>query len=183
MTSKRKKKTQKIKTQNYMSEEQQEIIRFVKILIIVVILIVIIYLLTRLFVTKDLFTNENNSNENITEGSVNYSTTIIGAMFTKPEEEYYVLIYNSEDLEAVYYSGLISTYQKNTDYLKVYVADLNNELNKKYIDNDNINVSTNNLSEFKVGKIALIKIKDKKITKSFTTIESIAEELAYKSTT
>ena len=53
-----KSKEKKVKQEKYRSEEQNEIIRFIRILIIVVVLILGIYFLTRIFVTKDLFNNE-----------------------------------------------------------------------------------------------------------------------------
>ena len=78
---------------------------------------------------------------------------------------------------------LFRSYKRNKDALKVYLVDLNNELNKKYIDKENVNVNTNNLEEFKVGDVALLKVENGKITSSFTKDEDIQKELEYKKDT
>lgn len=172
-----KNKTQKIKRETYRSEEQEEIIRFVWILAIIIILILVVYFFTKIFVTKDL--NKDTPSEP-TAGEINYDSTLIGSMFTKPENEYFVLIYDSEDVRSVYYSGVISAYKKyNKEALRVYTADLNNELNKKYLDEENTNLNTNNLDKFKVGKLALLKIANKKVEKVYTTEEDIVKALDY----
>lgn len=170
--------TKRIKSEKYQTEEQAEIMRFVKILIIVLILILGVYLFTRIFVTKDLF-NEKKENDTVISGEIDYSKTIIGSMLNKPEDEYYVLIYDKEDIKSVYYGGLITTYARNENALKVYYADLSNELNKKYVTTSDKEVNTTSLENFKVKNLALIKIKDGKITSSSTNEDDIAEELKY----
>lgn len=173
-----KNKIQKVKRETYRSEEQEEIIRFVWILAIIIILILGVYFFTKIFVTKDL--NKDNTTSEPTTGEINYNSTLIGSMFTKPENKYFVLIYDSEDVRSVYYSGVISAYKKyNKEALRVYTADLNNELNKKYLDEENVNVNTNNLEKFKVGKLALLKITDGKVEKTYTTEEEIVKALDY----
>lgn len=176
-----KKKTKRIKAEKYQTEEQEEVMRFIKILIILIVIVLGVYFLTRIFVTKDLF-NKDKEEDKVTAGSINYNTTIIGAMLNRPEEEYYVIMYDSEDLNNVYYSGIASNYSKNEDALKVYTIDLKNELNKKYItDNqEQVNVNTENLDSFKVKDVALLKISNKKIVKSFITEEEITKELTNK---
>ena len=171
-------KKEKIKVEKYRSEEQTEMIRFIRILIIVIILILGIYFFTRIFIAKDLLNKQAEENKTI-EGSINYDITMIGSMLEKPEEEYYVLIYNTEDLRSVYYGGLISTYARNKNALKLYFADLNKELNKKFYDPENINLDGTNISDLKVGDLTLLKVKDGKIIESFTDEEKIASELAY----
>lgn len=114
----KKEKTKKIKTEKYRSEEQTEMIRFVRILIIVIILILGIYFFTRIFVTKDLLNNEEEEKE-ILEGTVNYNLTMIGSLFNKPESEYYVMIYNTENLRSIYYSGLMTNYARNENALLI----------------------------------------------------------------
>lgn len=173
----KKSETKRIKKEKYHTDEQLEAIRFVKILLVLVILIVGIYFLTRAFVTKDLFNKKET--DNTVQGEINYNTTLIGSMFSKPEEEYYVMIYDTENINAVYYSGLASNYSRKEKALKVYFADLNNGLNKKYVakENENVNVNTIDFDEFKVGELALIKVSKGKIVKALTEEEEIAKEL------
>lgn len=173
-----KNKTKKVKQEKYRSEEQMEMIRFIRILIIVIIVILGIYFFTRIFVTKDLLNEENNETE-VTEGTINYDRTMVGSMLNKPEEEYYVIIYNSENLRAVYYSGLVTKYLQNEDHLRVYFADLNNELNTRFYDPENANLDINNISDLKVGDITLIRVRNGSIAEALTSEEDIASELEY----
>lgn len=176
-----KKNSKRIKMDKYETEEQIELKQFIKILIILIVLVVGVYFLTRIFVTKDLFNKKEETSET-TKGTINYSTTLIGNMFNKEDKEYYVLMYDTEDLQAAYYSGFMSNYKKNEKPLNVYFANLSNPLNKKYVvDNiESVNVNTTNFEEFKVKDIALIKISEGKITKSLTDVEEIAKELENK---
>ncbi|MBE6154905.1 MAG: hypothetical protein E7163_04980 [Firmicutes bacterium] len=174
-----KKKAKRIKKEKYQTEEQTEIIRFVKILVAVIIIVLGVYILTRIFVTKDLL-NDTNTPKQTTAGQINYEITNIGSMLNKKEKEYYVIMYSSENLDAVYYSTLASKYSQNKNALKIYYANLDTELNQMYVDADKENLNPVNLEDFKVSNLALIKIKDNKIEKSFNTENEIATELANK---
>lgn len=173
-----KKQLQKIKREKYHSDEQTEITKLIWLLVIIIILILGVYFFTRIFVTKDLLNKDKTNSEALT-GEINYNTILLGSMFTKTEKEYYVFVYNSEDIKSVYYSGLISAYKKNKNALRVYTADLNNEFNKQYIDEENINLNTNNLNSFKVGKLALIKISNGKVEKAYSQENEIIKALEY----
>lgn len=171
----------RIKMDKFETEEQVELKQFIKILIVLIILVVGVYFLTRIFVTKDLFNKKEETSET-TPGSINYSTTLIGNMFNKEDKEYYVLMYDTEDIQAAYYSGFISNYSKNDKHLKIYFANLSNPLNKKFVveNNEGVNINTTDFNEFKVGNIGLLKISEGKITKAITNVEEIATELEYK---
>ena len=146
MTAKKSRK--RIKEEKYYNEDENDVKRLIIIVVGLIIAIVLIYFLTRIFVTKDLFHKEETNN--YTAGQVNYNTTLIGAMFNKPESEYYVMILDNSKSDSVYYTGLMSNYTKNEDALKVYLADLSQEFNKKYL-SDKANLKTNDLSQFKVS--------------------------------
>jgi hypothetical protein len=168
-------KNKKIK---YETEEQKEVKKFFLVLIGVVIIIVGIYFFTRAFITKDLFTTT--SDIEYTTGTVNYSTAIVGNMLNRQNDEYYVLIYDSESTKANYYSTLYSLYTNETDSIKMYTVDLSNELNKKYVAGEDDKVSTEftTLEDLKLGDITLIKVKKGTVKKYLTNIDDIKKELA-----
>jgi len=174
-----KKKAKRIKKEKYQTEEQKEIIRFVKILIIVILVVFCVYFFTRMFVTKDLL-NETKTPKETIAGNINYDITNIGAMLNKKEKEYYVIMYSKEDLNAVYYNSLASKYSQKENALKIYYADLNNELNQIYVDENIQNLNPVNLKDFKVSEIALIKVKEGKIEKVFSSENEIVTELTQK---
>ncbi len=174
----KKKNTKRIKKENYLSEEQNEAVRFIKILLIIIIGVVIVYFFTRAFVTKDLF-NKKTEEKNPVAGEIDYSMTLIGNMLNKPEDEYYVIIYSSEDTLANYYNNLVTRYNKNKKPLAVYTADLANELNKNFVSSEASNLNAKDINDFRVKDLALLKIKKGKIVKTFDTEEKIVKELKY----
>ncbi len=171
-----KKTNKRIKSEKYYSEDQIEIKRFIVILVVIIIFVLGIYFFTRLFVTKDLFTKKENEKV-VTPGEIDYSSTLIGSIFNKPVDEYYVMIYDSSKPNSVYYTGIVNNYSNNTDALPVYYADLSNELNKAYIASTT-NIS-NDLASFKVSGPTLLKIKKGKITDSYTTDEEMAKPMKH----
>lgn len=174
------KNSKRIKKEKIQTEEQVEAIRFVRILLILIVIVLGVYFFTRLFVTKDLFDKDSGETKTI-KGEINYNKTLIGNMFNKSDNDYYVILYNTEDINAIYYSGLITNYQKNEKALKVYFADLSNPLNEKYAakEDTKVNVNTTDFDKFRVGDLALIKISNGKITKALTSEKDTAKELEY----
>ena len=158
------------------TEESIEVKNFIKILVILVLIIIGVYFFTRLVITKDL--GKTNTTEQTTvEGEIDYSKTIIGAMLTRKEKEYYVLIYDADALEAVTYSGIAYKYSNKENAIKIYYADLGSELNKTYKATNENEVSLSSLSSFKVYDVALVKVVNGNISKTWNTIESIEAEL------
>lgn len=165
----------KNKLKKYETEEQMEVKRFIYVLLGLIFIIVGIYFFTRAFVTKDLF--KETKEINYTTGTINYDTAIVGTMLNRPESEYYVVAFSMKDTDAIYYNTIASKYKNGKEALKVYYLDLDNELNKKYISEDeNISTSYKTIDELKLGSITLLRIKNGKVTKYITNIEEIKKE-------
>lgn len=156
------------------TEAEETIRRFIIIFVVVLVLLIGIY-----FLTKVLLDNRSTANNNSTiNGEVNYDVTTIGMILNRPYDEYYVMIYNSEDAKAIYYSSLITNYQQKEDGLKVYYCDLANSLNSEYKANNNqTNPSAKKIEELSLGEVTLLKIKDGKIDKYIENIDSIKSAL------
>lgn len=167
-------KNSKIKEEKYRSEEQKEIIRFVKILLAVIIFIVLIYFATRLFVKKDMNTNEEETA--VTE--ISYNKMVFGTMLNRPYDEYYVLAFSSEDNEANYYNSLASSYMAKEDSLYVYYIDLEDSMNKSFIagNDEESNPDAKSLEELKVSDLTLIKVVDGEIVKYIENVSDIKSE-------
>ena len=165
-------KPKKIKNGGYKSEDTNDLKRFIIILIAVIVFIVLAYFITRIFVTKDLFNEET---KEVTPGTINYNNTIIGAMLSKPEEEYFIMCVDASVASSVYYLGLMNNYSAQEGALKVYLADLSNALNAKFVGETN-NI-TENFDELTIATPTLIKVKKAKIVESYTDDESIAKAL------
>ena len=171
-----KQKQRKIKDVKVRSEGEEEIRRFIIILIIVIILVVGIYFLSKLIVNKR---ESENTTANEVAGEINYDVLNVGMIFNRPYTEYYVLLYDSENVDAIYYSSIMTNYIHSDDALKIYYCDLGNSLNSKYVSSDGkSNKNATTLEEFAFGKITLLKIKDGKITKYLDTTDEIVNELS-----
>ena len=169
-------KAKRINKGNYQSEDQNEAKRFIIILAIIIIVIVGVYFFTRIFVSKDLLNKETNTT---TPGSINYNVTLIGAMLNKPEDDYFVMLYDSKKSDAVYYNGLVNNYVQDENALKIYIADIANELNKSYV-GESENIKVTNIEDFKIANPALLKIKDSKIVNVYSTKDEMVEALKTK---
>lgn len=171
-------KAKNIKTGKFETEEDENVIKkFIIISVVIAILIAVIYGAT------ELLKDEEEVNDPIVAGSVNYDKVSVGTILNRPYDEYYVLVYDVEDSNAVLYSTIMTKYMQNSsnkNYLKIYYCDLNNTLNKKYynIGNDNkSNSQAASTNEFDFGDLTLLKIKNGKITKYIEKLDEIKELL------
>ena len=166
----------KSKKQNYQTEDENEVIRFFIILAVVVIITLGFYLFTKNVVKK---VNVNRPDA-VQQGEIDYTKVTVGTMLGKPDSEYYVIAYDTEDTLAPTYKYVVNVYEEDDNKLPVYYIDLNNALNEKYIAKDgNVNKSAKTIDELSLGKVTLIKVENGKIAKYFDGIEEIKTELKY----
>lgn len=162
-------------------EETIEVVQFIKVLLIVIILLAGVYLFTRIFVTKDLFNKNDDTNESESgeEVDINYDYINLGTIFNRPYNEYYVVIYDSEESEDGYYLSTGTNYKSSDDAIKIYFADLASPFNSSY-ESDESNSNATNATELKIKRGTLIKIKNGKITKYLEGKDAITKELEVK---
>lgn len=167
-----KKRKEKLKT-----AEQEEMTKFVIVLLVVLACVGGIYLLTRAFVTKDLFKKEET--KETTKGSVNYKSAIVGNILNRPYDEYYVIVYNTTSDVAADISTMLTDYDNKVDETKLfmYVVDLNNKLNADFYDPEKENTKGTDVSSFKFGDKTLLRIKNGKVNKYITDLTIMKEEL------
>ena len=180
----KKKETVKTKKVNnkvtYRTSEQDEMIKFVIVILVVLLCVGGIYLFTRAFVTKDLFKEDTNTSEVSQSGTVNYDVAIMGQLLNRPYKQYYAVIYDSTGDYAYDMQSLVNNYTKLKEHKHVYTIDLANELNKAYYDAENVNTKAKKVSEMKVGDITLIKVKNGKIEKYIVDYAKMEKELGLK---
>lgn len=171
-------KNKKVNKVSYRTSEQDEMVKFVIVILVVLLSVGAIYLITRAFVTKDLFVEDSkNNSEAAQQGSVNYEVAIMGQLLNRPYKQYYAVIYDSEgDYNFDMYT-LVSDYTKQKDHKHIYTIDLANELNKSYYDKENVNKKATKVSEMKVGDITLVKVKNGKIEKYIVDYAKMQKEL------
>lgn len=163
---------------NYSTAEQEEILKFLIVIVLVVIAVLGIYVATRIFVTKDFFKTETKTEEVIPDVNIDYSVAIMGQIFNRPYNEYYVVIYDSTNDDYQYdMAMLVYNYNKKEKHSHIYTVDLSNKLNDGYYDPENVNVNAKTLSELKVGDITLLKIKNGKVNKYIVDLAKMEQEL------
>jgi hypothetical protein len=163
----------RIKSINVGSEDENEIKRFIIIVLVISVLVGIVYGVTELLKKEE-------RNTTVAEGEIDYNVLSVGMLLNRPEKEYYVLIYDKEDSDAVLYSELINSYMTSKDSLKIYYCDLGNKLNRDYynVNNDNkSNPNAKSIKELDLGELTLIKVEKGKITKYIEKYDSIKNEL------
>lgn len=147
-------KQKKLKNGGYVNEDTKEIRNLIIITVVVIALALGLYFLTDKVLSKDTTSDTN--------ADVDYTTCLIGNMFNRPYDEYYVFAFSSEDENASKYSSLISTYEKKDKALKIYKIDLDNNFNKSAV-SDTSNKKPTNASDVKIKSSALIHIKNGKV--------------------
>ncbi len=166
------------KISNESTEDGNEIKRFIIIVLVITVIAGVVYFVTEKFTKKD----EEEYVDPIQAGSIDYDKVIVGTIFNRPYDDYYVLVYNSEDQNAVKYSNLMATYTESMigNNKKIFFCDLNNALNKDYYDvnaDKKSNPKAKSLEELDFGDLTLLEIKSGKIVKYSESYEEIKDIL------
>lgn len=170
------KKVKSIKMGN--NSDDNEIKSFIIIVLVITLLIGVIYACTELL-KKD----NKKDDTDIVAGKINYDKISLGELLNRPYDEYYALIYNSQDSNSILYSTLLSMYKQKSsedNYIKIYYIDLENQLNNKYYNKNNDNISNpkaEKIADLDLGDLTLIRIKNKKIVDYIEGYESIKKIL------
>lgn len=147
--------------------EEYNLASLIKMTVIIIIIIFIFYGLTV------IITNNKKEKENQITGEVDiqYSEILMGSIYEQNEEEYYVIAELSGDYLTL--NNIITNYNSKSDKLKIYIVDLDNGFNKKYV-NENSNFN----EKFPIlNKSTLLKIKNKQLVEYTEGIEEIQKKL------
>ena len=160
------------------SEDDNEIKKFIIIVVVLGIIVALVYGLTLLINNKEsdyVYTPQS--------GKINYDTVSVGTILNRPYDEYYVLIYDQNNTKVSEYATTLAMYMDSSDekeYIKIYYCDLGNELNSSYYnvgDDNKSNPKATKVSEFDFGEITLLHIKNGKITEYIENYTTIQEKL------
>ena len=161
-------KNKRIKMTKYESEDTKTIKSLIFIIIGISVLIIGLYFLTDRKIQKD-----NNQSEEVV---FDYTSALVGMILNRPYDEYYVLLYNSEDENASSYVSLYTSYSVKEDAKKIYLVDLSKNLDNKYL-SDKSNLNVTNIEDLKVNGSALLLVNKGKITKTYEKLDDYKEVL------
>ena len=138
---------------------------------IIVIIAVGLYFLTESMLDK------SDPEPSVTDPKISANTTIIGQMFDKPEDEYFVLAYDSNSNLASFYNFLFMNFEDEEDNIKIYFVDLGMGFNSFALAEES-NPKPRNAEEVKINEVALFRIKKGKVIDFFETAEDIRNALS-----
>lgn len=113
------------------------------------------YLIIGIFVTKEIKWFQSDKNDEQTT-TIQYTTILAGETFNQTANEYYVIFADSEGYNYATYETIIN----NNSDKKIYLVDLANTLNQKYISEES-NSGVQSAGDLKVKDNTLIKISNK----------------------
>ena len=163
------KNSKKLKQVKFENEDVAQIRNLIIIFIVVVLICVGVY-----FLTDNMIKRESNSNNTTQEVEIDYDIATIGTMFNRVEEEYYVLMYSSEDDSKL--DSVLNKYRSSDDYIKTYFVDLDKKVNSTVL-GDKLVKDPKNSKEVKVKGATLYKIKNGSVVKCYSGIEEITNVL------
>lgn len=162
----------KVNTKKISNDDEMK--KFVKMILIVTLIFGAFYVLT-IFINKEDENNDINDNDNSSSASIQYDEILIGNIFKQENDSYYVMIEDINDVNTSVYEAYLSNYQQKEGAKRVYTAILNNMFNLKYLA-DESNLS-DDILKFKVSKTTLLEISNGKIVNSYEGHEDILEIL------
>lgn len=148
-----------------MEMNQEYSFKKIMITLIIIILIILAFYGITIFITQK---QKEKEKEN-TNTEIQYSEILIGNMYQKKEEEYYVLVQLESDYSKLYTSAY--NYQQKGD-IKLYTANLDNAMNKKYLSEESdfnkrfptykestlLKIKDGNIIEYYEGTDAILKV-------------------------
>ena len=165
-------KNNRLKTINYQSEDMKEIKTLIIITVIVVLIAVGLY-----FFTDRILQNQTRDIPEPPPAPISYTNTIVGRIFDKPYNEYYVFLFSSADDRAPLFSGLLRNFDRDEDALKIYFVNLNIGFND-YVLNEESNPRPTNAEEVQINEFALMRFRNGRVVAFYETVEDIENALS-----
>lgn len=164
------KNSKKLKQTKFENEDVAQIRNLIIIFVIVILICVGVY-----FLTDNMIKRENINNATTQEVEIDYDIATVGTMFNRVEEEYYVLMYSSENDSKL--DSVLNKYRSSDDYIKTYFIDLDKKVNSTVL-GDKLVKEPKNSKEVKVTGATLYKIKNGTVVKCYSGIEEITNVLS-----
>lgn len=151
-------------------DNDNQIYKFVKMMITLVIIFAVLYIVVGIFVTKEINFSGNKDNE-VTDSVSN--KILASSIFNQKEEEYYVYFYDFENMN----NTIESTLTSKLSEAKIYRVDTKDALNQNYVTEGTGNKSAKTLDDLKVVDNTLIKIVNNEIVRYYETEDEIVSGL------
>lgn len=147
------------------------------ILILIVAAVFVVFYIITLFVTKKDELS-NNTTEQSFEATIQYDKILAGNILNQKNDEYYVLVYFSDDQYVDLYMNYLSYYKMMIEEaVPYYTVDMSDVFNNQFIsDESDLNVTDSR--DFKFSQTALLRIKDGKVISTYETKDDITAKFS-----
>ena len=173
-TKEEKKATKKESKEESKFIENSEITNLIKIIVVLVVIFLLFYGITY-FVAKAR--NKKNTDDTKTV-SFDYSTIMMCNLLEQVYPEYLVFAIDKDETYYEAYSSLMSLYTGKADTLPVYRVDLNSKFNSSFYDKTlESSVIDSNISNLKVNKSTIFRVKNGNIEASYVGHDAIVNYL------
>lgn len=147
------------------------------VILVVVCVLCLFYLLTVHITSKE--SSSSTEKETTEEVQIQYNEILVGSTFKKSDDKYFVLYYDMSDAEvAQNVSSAISGYEAKEDALPLYVVDMSNVMNKKYVATAGSNKNPKDASSIAIDGVTLIRVKDGKVDKYIESEDEVIDYLS-----
>ena len=157
--------------------ENGELQRLLKIVLIVTAIFAIFYIVT-IFVTNKSSEKKaelREENMKVEKAEIQYENIMIGTMLNY-DGTYYVLINKKDEPRETEYSSLVDSIKDNEDSPNIYKANLTDSFNKVYLAKEE-NYYVSDISDFAVTGTVLVKVVDGKIDSVMDNYNDIKNKL------
>lgn len=169
-------KKKKFKEPKIRTEEGETLHRLIIIFIVIILVVILVYVISALISKENKNDNTNTTNTS-TEAKIDYDKVSVGMILNRNQyNKYYVMVYDADSINAIYYSTLITQYNAKEEHDKLFFCDLSNPLNKDYAKEES-NPKAQKTEDFAFGEVTLLQIQNGKITRYIEDIETIEEIL------
>ena len=128
--------------------------------VIIIIVIIMVVLVSFYFITKYVLEHKKDNTPTI-ESVIDREKIMFGQIFSRSEDEYYVIAYNESGKARDIYNKYITKYNSKDNHIRIYEINLDDAFNKNFVSSKSNIVD--DIDNLKVSGDTLFKIKDKKI--------------------
>lgn len=159
-----------LKKLNDNENENNDIIRMIKIVGIIALIFAAFYLVFAIYNGEISFGKDKETKKDV---EIQNQEILAGSIFNRIENEYYVLMYDFDGDFSIKCNTIYNLYLQKGTLDKMYLVNLGSAFNKKYVA-DNVNsVNVSSIENLKVVNPTLLKISNGKVVESLTGIDAI----------
>lgn len=148
------KKEKKLRN-TYVEDNDNYIGRFIGTIGGILLVLVISYFVVGIFITKTITFGKKEDPNTVT---IDNNTILIGNIFTQSKDEYYVVIYDSNNKDDNSISNWVNYFKSKNSDKTIYVVDSKNKMNGNYMVEKDSNKDAKTLEDLKVVSPTLLKI-------------------------